>query len=64
MWPGGGGVAALMLPPDARPHPAAALTDKTSVRLPRIGLQSGRLDAGDRADFVIVGGVTGDADRP
>src|SRR5690242_21089196 len=30
--------------------------------LPRIGLQPGRLDAGDRARLVIVGGVAGDAD--
>jgi enoyl-CoA hydratase/carnithine racemase len=31
--------------------------------LPRIRLQSGGLDAGDRADLVIVGGIAADADR-
>src|SRR6266852_44089 len=29
-----------------------------------IGLQSGRLDAGDRAGLVLVGGVAGNTDRP
>ena len=35
----------------------------TQIQLPRISLQSRRLDAGDRADLVIVGRVAADADR-
>src|SRR5258708_31172090 len=31
--------------------------------LPRISLQPRRLDAGDRADLVIIRGIAGDADR-
>src|ERR1700687_3348626 len=31
--------------------------------LPRIRLQSGGFDAGDRADLVIVGSIAADADR-
>jgi hypothetical protein len=45
------------------PEEAEPVGSDVTLSLSRIGLQSSRLDAGDRADLVIVGGVAGDADR-
>src|SRR5882757_6680538 len=44
-------------------YAASAEMPEARVRLlPRVRLQSSRLDAGDRAGFVIVRGVAADAD--
>lgn len=39
----------------------ADLVRNRMMPLPRVGLQAGRLDTGDRAGLVVVGGIAGDA---
>src|SRR5262249_14007205 len=63
-WPG---LQALRLPAESREAQKiiaseAALVPSARV-LSRIGFESRRLDAGDRAGLVAVGGIAGNADR-
>src|SRR5712691_4960171 len=49
----------------AAPYPISDICPPSSALLPaRIGLQSGGLDAGDRAGLILVGGVAGNPDGP
>src|SRR5262249_33922306 len=61
-WGGRSGLA----PPDASRSLLARRATAATLRLAaaRIGLETRRLDAGDRTGLVLVGRVAGNADRP
>jgi hypothetical protein len=63
--PRGGDGARSWLPGFCHQHtsPSATISWRRGRALPRVRLQPGAFDAGDRASFVIIGRVAADADR-